>query len=252
MTRLQITAFVLACATPQLMAAQARYAALSTSPPTPSAHIQTPPPYDISKLAARRDSFAVMVQGRELGSSVYSIARTPTGWSVGENTSIMNGMMLQTTDLRTDGALNPTSLSQAGTVQGQQLITEIVFREGRAKGSSMVASPTGPKTTQVDAALAAGTLDADALQIVLPLIRWSADAKVSLNYFSPGKGSVNSTTFTVRGTTSLTTPLGTFDSWQIEQESAEARVMFFISKEATPRLLKIAPVGQPIEMVLAK
>ncbi len=207
---------------------------------------------DFSKLAARRDSFVVMMQGNALGSSVVSVEGVAGGWVVREATNLMGGMVDQRTTLETDKSLAPTNLVQTASMQGQKLNTEIGFANGRATGSSMTATPTGPKTTAVDAQLPAGTLDSDALQAALPLFRWVADAKFTINVFSPGKGTVEPVTLTVLGSESVTVPAGTFDTWKVEQKGGEATVMFFITKDAAHRLVKIAPVGQPIELLLAK
>ncbi len=207
---------------------------------------------DFSKLTARRDSFVVMVQGNPLGTSVYSLEQISDGWAIGESTNIMNGMLAQTTTLKTDGSLNPRSLVQTGSMQGQQLKTDITFAGGRAKGTSMTAAQTGPKTTTVDTELPAGTLDSDAVQLALSLFRWAADAKFTVNAFSPGKGTVEPITLTVVGSESVKVPAGTFDTWKIEQKGGEGTVIFYVSKDAARRLVKIAPVGQPIELVLAK
>ncbi len=207
---------------------------------------------DFSKLAARRDSFVVMMQGNALGASVVSLEGVAGGWVVREATNLMGGMIDQKTTLETDKSLAPTKLVQTASMQGQKLNTEIAFAGGRATGSSMTATQTGPKTTAVDAEVPAGTLDSDALQAALPLFRWLADAKFTVNVFSPGKGTVEPVTLTVLGSESVTVPAGTFDTWKVEQKGGEATVMFYITKDAVHRVVKIAPVGQPIELLLAK
>ena len=137
-------------------------------------------------------------------------------------------------------------------MQGQSLKTDIVFANGRAKGSARPAAQTGPKTTAVRRELPAGTLDSDALQIALPLFRWQADAKFTINLFSPGKGTVEPVTLSVVGSESVTVPAGTFDTWKIEQKGGEGAVVLYVTKDAAHRLVKIAPVGQPIELLLVK
>jgi len=104
----------------------------------------------------------------------------------------------------------------------------------------------------VDTELPSGTIDSDALQFLLPLMRWQPDAKFTINVFSPGKGTVSPVTLSVVGSESVTVPAGTFDTWKIEQKGGEGSVMLFVAKNAEQRLVKIAPVGQPIELQLAK
>ncbi len=207
---------------------------------------------DFSKLTARRDSFVVMVQGNALGGAVVAVETREGGWVIRESTNIMNGMIDQKTTLETDRSLAPTKLVQNTSMQGQALKTDITFADGRAKGTAMTASQTGPKTIAVDAELPVGTLDSDALQTVLPLFRWQADATFTLNLFSPGKGTVEPVTLSVVGSESVTVPAGTFETWKVEQKGGEAAVLFYISKDASHRLVKISPVGQPIELLLAK
>ncbi len=207
---------------------------------------------DFSKLSARRDSFVVSVQGNAAGSSVYALESRAGGWTIRENTSIMGGMMKQTTQLDTDASMAPASLAQTMTMQGQAMKTEVTFAGGRAKGSATTPGQTGPQTKAIDTELPAGTIDSDALQMVLPLFRWAADAKFTLNLFSPGKGTVEPVTLTVVGSESVKVPAGTFETWKVEQKGGESSVTLYISKDAAHRLVKIAPVGQPIELLLAK
>ena len=207
---------------------------------------------DFTKLAARRDSFVVSVQGNPAGSSVYALESRAGGWTVRENTSIMGGMMVQTTTLDTDASLAPTVLAQTMTMQGQVMKTDVTFAAGRAKGSATTPTQTGPQSKAIDIAIPAGTIDSDALQGVLPLFRWAADAKFTLNLFSAGKGTVEPITLTVVGSESVTVPAGTFETWKVEQKGGEAGATLFISKDAAHRLVKIAPAGQPIELLLAK
>jgi hypothetical protein len=49
--------------------------------------------FDVSQLKASRDSFVVMVQGNALGTSVVSVEAKSGGWTMSENTNIMNGMI---------------------------------------------------------------------------------------------------------------------------------------------------------------
>jgi zinc protease len=207
--------------------------------------------FDISQLKASRDSFVVMVQGNPLGTSVVSVEAKNDGWTFSENTNVMNGMIVQRTTLDNDGTLAPRSLQQGGSTQGQQTKTEIAFAGGKAKGSAQTPSQTGPQTKAIETDLPTGTIAADALQVALPLFRWADKATFSLNVFSAGKGTVEPVTLKVVGSESVKVPAGTFDCWKIEQTGGEASVVFYVAK-AEKRIVKIAPVGQPIELQLAK
>ncbi len=207
---------------------------------------------DFGKLAARRDSFVVFVQGNPLGSAVYELERRDGGWTFGEKTNVMNGVIAQETSLQTDGALAPQKLTQSASMQGQKTQTSIDFANGRAKGSAGAASQTGPTTKTIDIDIPTGTLMAEGLQAAIPLFRWTDDASFTVNVFSSETGVVQPVTLTVVGSESVTVPAGTFDTWKVEQKGGEATKMLNISKDAARRLVKIAPVGQPIELRLAR
>lgn len=207
--------------------------------------------FDVSKLKATRDSFVVMVQGQAVGQSVVAVEAKNGGWTFTENTNLMNGMVAQRTTLDNDAALAPVSLEQGGSTQGQQTKTAIAFAGGKATGSAQTPSQTGPQTKTVNVDLPKGTIAAEALQMALPLFRWADKASFTLNVFTAGKGTVAPLTLTVVGSESVTVPAGTFDSWKIEQKGGDAAVIFYIAK-ADRRLVKISPVGQPVELQLAK
>ncbi len=207
---------------------------------------------DFSKLSARRDSFVVFVQGNPLGSSVYVLEQRDGGWTYGEKTNVMNGMIAQETSLQTDGALAPQRLSQSASMQGQKTQTTIDFANGRAKGTAGVPSQTGPTTKAIDVEMPAGTLMSEGLQAAIPLFRWADGATFTVNLFSSGKGIVQPVTLTVVASESVTVPAGTFDTWKVEQKGGESTVVLYVSKDAARRIVKIAPVGQPIELRLAK
>lgn len=210
------------------------------------------PVLNFAKLEARRDSFVVMVQGNALGSSVYALESTANGWMVRESTNVMNGMVLQTTALETDAKFKPKTLLQSGTMQGQALKSEIAFSDAHATGNAMSMSAAGPQSVVVDATLPLGTINADAMVYVLPLLAWTENSVFTLNTFNAGKGTIDAIVLTVVGSETVTVPAGTFETWKVEQKSPAATVALFLSKDAAHRLVKIAPSGQPVELVLAK
>lgn len=206
---------------------------------------------DVSRLAARRDSFAVRVQGNVLGSSVYDVARDGDGWVITEATSIANGMIQQGTTLRTDASLAPRALEQRGKMQGQDTKADVTFAGGRAKGAAATPTAQGIKQVTIDTALIAGTLDDNAIAIALPLLRWAPGAKHVVNAFSAGKGTAVPLTLTVSGTEQVTVPAGTFEAYRVDQTGGEQPVSYFVTTAAPHRLVRLV-VGGQIELVLAK
>jgi hypothetical protein len=206
---------------------------------------------DVSRLAARRDSFVVRVQGNPLGASVYELAREGDGWVVKEATTIAGGMVQQNTTLRTDASLAPRALEQRGKVQGRDTKADVTFAGGRAKGAAQTPGPQGVKDVTVDAALPAGTLDDNAMAFAIPLLRWAPGAKHVVSTFSAGKGTATPLTYAVVGTESVTVPAGTFEVFRIDQTGGEQPVSYFVTTAAPHRLVRLLVAGQ-IELVLTK
>ena len=208
---------------------------------------------DLSKLAARRDSFTVLIQGNPAGYATSTVERTADGgWSLAASSSLMGGMIAQNATLLTDAKLAATRLTGDGSFQGQPLKSDVTFANGRATGSATDMTPQGPKAVTVNAEVPAGALDQTAIGAVLGILPWKAGARHTLPVFDPAKNAVRPTTFTVAGSESVTVPAGSFTAWRVEMSGTEAPLVFWVSNEATPRLIKYAVTGQPVEFVLVK
>jgi zinc protease len=205
----------------------------------------------VDRLAPRTDSFVVMVQGNPFGFQRGKLEKSGSGWKYTEDTNL-GPIMSQHTEVTFDGDLTPGRVTQTGQQQGQQAKIEVSYAGGRAKGSATTPAPTGPKTVQVDAEMVKGMIDDNMVQVLLPTFRWAAGAKFAVSVFQSGKGEPSSLTLTVSGEESVTVPAGTFAAWKVDMTGGEAPVTFHVEKAAPHRLVKIAIVGAPIEMRLAK
>ena len=208
-------------------------------------------PINFSALVPRTDSFVVMVQGNPLGFQRTTLEKTELGMRMIDDVQI-GPIMTQHTEveLAPDGAMRSTK--QTGLVRGQNTIIEIVYHDGRAKGSATTPSMAGLVTTAIDTIVTPGAIDDNLLTAVLPALEWSPTASITLPVFLSGKGYVQSLTLAVKGTERLTVPAGTFDVYRIELSGGQAPVAMFVSTDPTHRLVKIAPRGAPLEFVLAK
>lgn len=206
---------------------------------------------DASKLAARRDSFALMVQGNAFGSMVTALEKTATGWRYSENT--MLGPIGRTqSEVMFDNALTMTAAKGSGTMQGQVLNTDIAYAGGKATGTASAPGQGGVKTTKVDATVAPGTIDDDMLTALLPALAWSPTAKHGVMLFDAAKNASLSATLAVTGTEQVTVPAGTFAAYKVSLTGTEAPRTMWITTAAPHRLLKVAIAGAPVELVLVK
>jgi hypothetical protein len=206
---------------------------------------------DVSKLVAAHDSFAVLVQGNPFGSSVRTVERTADGVKISER-SVLGPIMSQNTDvvIGADGAMK--SVTQRGTVQGMETKIDAAYTAGRVKGAATTVSQAGPKSVSYDTTVVAGTIDDNAVTTVIPTLAWSPTATFSLPVFASGEGVARTVTLKVTGKQSVTVPAGTFDTYLVEMSGGPLPVNLYVTTAPPYRLVKTAPVGPPIELVLVK
>ena len=65
---------------------------------------------------------------------------------------------------------------------------DVVYAGGRAKGTASTPDPSGkPKQVVIDTVVADGTIDDNAVQALLPALKWKPDAKWTINVLSAGQ-----------------------------------------------------------------
>jgi zinc protease len=205
---------------------------------------------DRTQLVTRSDSFRVVVQGNPMGIQVGTL-HADSGVQV-EATNI-GGFLKQDTRVvfdTTDWSVK--EVHQTGSVQGQQLQTDLVYAGGRVKGTAMTPQPTGPKTITVDTTVVAGTIDENALSVLLPALPLEAGKTLALNVFVSSQAAVIPASLKVSGPESVTVPAGTFDALRVDVTGLPQGIAMWVSIAAPRRVVKIAPVGTPVVIELVK
>ena len=136
-------------------------------------------------------------------------------------------------------------------MQGMDLKGDVTYAGGRAKGTSTIPTPQGPKTTTFDTT-ATNVIDDQSLGALVPFMAWTPTAKFPLSVFSGTKGGVTVVTLAVAGTEKLTVPAGTFDAYRVELTGSERPATLWVTTTAPHRVLKQVQAGVPVEFVLAK
>lgn len=208
-------------------------------------------PINFGAIAARSDSFVVMVQGNALGYQRTVVERTDSAVRVIDDVQI-GPIMTQHTEveLSPDGTLRSTR--QRGRVRGHDMSIQIDYAGGRAKGSATTPTAGGMQIITIDTTVASGAIEDNLITALLPAFAWTPTATFTLPVFLSGKGAVQSLTLAVKATESLTVPAGTFEVYRVEMAGGPAPVAMFVTTAAPHRLVKVAPQGAPIEFVLAK
>lgn len=208
-------------------------------------------PVDATLLAERADSFTVMVQGAPMGWQKVALAKTPGGFVY--RTAMQIGAMIQQSgEIAFTSDLTPVSVKSSGNAGPMTMSSELAYANGRVKGTSITPTQAGPKSVRVDTAIARGVLDENMIGALIPGLRWAPNAKFAVNAFDGRSGTLRQLALNVAGTESVTVPAGTFNAYRVELTGGEAPVTFFVTTAAPHRVVRIVPVGQPLEFVLAK
>lgn len=212
------------------------------------------PTLDLRAIAAGRDSFAVMFQGNAVGSQVVTVTRSADGFEIDDLTTIPLGGIEQRTTLSLDPNGELRQVRQAGRTGPANTSIEVTVSGGRATGRATVPQPPAGAmgTTEIDVAVPGGTIDDNAVTTFLPALPWSPTASFTLNVLSSAQGRVRQVTLAVTGTEAVTVPAGEFQTYRIEMSGGDTPVTMFVTTAAPHRVVKIAPAGAPIELVLVR
>ncbi|MGH7607791.1 MAG: hypothetical protein ACREME_10670, partial [Gemmatimonadales bacterium] len=212
-----------------------------------------PVEFDRTQLVARRDSFEAVVQGNPLGSQVTTL-ETDGDSLVFVETTALGPLVQQTTTVVLGAAdLGVRRTEQRGTVQNQQARLTLTYAGGRVTGNAVVPQASGtPKTVTIDTTVAAGTIDDNTLNLLIPALPLAEGKSFTVNVFSSGEGVTKVVTIKVAAVESVTVPAGTFPAFRVELSGMQLPVVMHVSTASPRRLLRIAPVGAPIVFQLVK
>lgn len=206
-------------------------------------------PFDPARVLARSDSFAVMVQGRQVGGIRETIEKTASGFRL-VSVQALAGMN-QSTEVFFSRSLAMTSVKQEGQARGQAMKIDVTYERGRAKGSSTTPGPQGMKTIAVDTTVPAGAVDDNALQSFLPALPLGVGKTFQVPVFSSGQGTSKVMSVAVTGSESVTVLAGTFEAWKVDVTGGQVPVTFWVAK-TSPRVVKMGFAGAPMAFELVK
>ncbi len=206
---------------------------------------------DRSQIVARSDSFRALVQGNPFGGQAAQVELSGDSIVYRETTTI--GALQQRSLVVLNADLTMRRTDQNGTVGAQQTHTQLAYAGGRVKGVAQSAQPSGtPKSVNVDTAIAAGTIDDNALALLLPALALEQGKTFNLNVFSSGEGATKVVSVKVTGVEQVAVPAGTFPAFRLELSGMQLPIVMHVSQQAPRRVIRIAPTGAPIVFELAK
>jgi len=206
---------------------------------------------DRSQIVAHSDSFQALVQGTVYGGQISKVEISGDSIVYTEATIIGPFQQRSTVVLNADLTMRRTN--QTGMVQGQQTEIHLTYADGRVKGTAMAPQPTGtPKTIAVDTTAPPGTIDDNALGVLLAALPLDQAKTFNLNVFSSGEGASKVVTVKVAGIENVTVPAGTFPAYRLELTGMQLPVVMHVTQQAPRRLVRIAPTGAPLVFELVK
>jgi len=206
---------------------------------------------DRSQIVAHSDSFQALVQGTVYGEQISKVEISGDSIVYTEATIIGPFQQRSTVVLNADLTMRRTN--QTGMVQGQQTEIHLTYADGRVKGTAMAPQPTGtPKTIAVDTTAPPGTIDDNALGVLLAALPLDQAKTFNLNVFSSGEGASKVVTVKVAGIENVTVPAGTFPAYRLELTGMQLPVVMHVTQQAPRRLVRIAPTGAPLVFELVK
>jgi len=209
---------------------------------------------DPAQFAAHVDSSQVLLQGKAIGFTVSEVRRSGDSLLYLEHSTLGSGAFDQQTTVLldpSDGSVR--RVDQVSVQQGRKAETHLTYTGGRVKGQSGAPQQDGTvKRYDIDTVLAAGTVDENAVPVVVPALPLAPGKAFTLNFFTPSENAEKALTFKVGTPESLTVIAGTFQAYRIDVTGSRVPFVMYVSTDTPRRVLKTEFVGQPFVVELVK
>ncbi len=210
-----------------------------------------PVAFDRGQIVARSDSFQALVQGNVFGGQ--SAKAVVDGDSIVYSESTVIGPFQQQSTVVLNGDLSMRRTDQTALVQGQRTEIHLIYAGGRVKGTSQSPQPgAAPKAIPVDTTVADGTIDDNALAVLLPALPLAQGKTFNLNVFSSGEGTTKVVSVKVTAIENVVVPAGTFPAYRLELSGMQLPIVMHVTQQAPRRLVRVAPTGAPLVFELVK
>ncbi|PYP07833.1 MAG: hypothetical protein DMD59_13980 [Gemmatimonadetes bacterium] len=100
--------------------------------------------------------------------------------------------------------------------------------------------------------MAAGTIEDNALPVVLAALPLEQGKTFNLSVFSSGEGTTKVVSVKVAGTENVVVPAGNFPAYRLELSGMQLPVVMHVTQQSPRRLVRIAPTGMPLVFELVK
>lgn len=202
-------------------------------------------------LTAGRDSFVMSLRGEAKGYTVLAVEPLADGgFRVTEHTQI-GAAVDQKTMILLDADHQLKRVMQSAKARGQDLRIDLNYGNGRVQGSAVTPAQGGTQSQTIDSEIPANAVDDNLVQSLLAALPWSEQSHWVMPVFSAGKNGLTDMILKVQAIEPVSVPAGTQAAYKIEMRGDVVAVQIWISKSTPHRLLKMVPIGSPMEIVRA-
>ncbi len=192
---------------------------------------------DASRLRNVRDSFVVVLQGKESGWQRLTATSQGSRWHVGD-AIVIDGFVRQESAVVLDAQFHQVSLRQEGEMRKAPMKITLDFADGRVKGSALTPAGAAGGAVAIDTTVAATTLDDNAVMPLLVGVRWRDSLAFSFPVLASGKGTTTPWSLRVLGRDTTTVPAGHFETWRVEMQSGQRRSIVHVTRDPPYRIIR--------------
>lgn len=199
-----------------------------------------PLPLDGAQMAARRDSFRIVAGGAPRGSYVAAVELAGDSIAFIEHTVIPDFVDQRTVATVDAGTFAMRRSERTGVAGGQDTEARFTYADGRVSGHALAPQQSGtPRSFVVDTAVPAGTIDDNALALVIPALPLATGATFRMSVFSTSAGTTKQLTARVASIDTVTVPAGTFNAFAVELAGMQVPMVMYVTRETPRRVVKI-------------
>jgi hypothetical protein len=215
---------------------------------------QVPQPavFHPAQVVLFRDSFDMLIQGEQRGTHVYAMERTATGYSYQEAFALKDfGDRQLRVDF--DGNLAPVSSRSTGSTFGRPSGHDLTYQGRTARGQRIPQGPSSSPAAEpvpVEATLAPGVIDGNALMGLLPSLAWKPGLVYSIAIYDVDEDRTTTQELRLGSVESLVVPAGRFEAIGADLTTTQAPVRIWVTAARPHRLLKISAAGGAFATVL--
>jgi hypothetical protein len=205
--------------------------------------------FDVDQVTIYRDSFAILIQGKERGWQRYEMRRAGNGFEYSESAAI-TGVFERTAVVSLDSDLQVQHVRSSGQMQGRAMGSDIRYANGRGTGYALGQGPSGSQRVQVDTAVAPPAFDGQALMGLITTLAWLPGGVYTLRLYDSEENSITDQELRIEGSERLAVPAGTFDVFRGDLSTTQAPDRIWVTQAVPHRIIKVAGATEDFVTVL--